>query len=277
MEEIILKFKSKKMNELELTIFGSDENSFLITSTLIVKETNAVLVGTMFTKADAHEIAHHIKDKGYTLDRVYLLHGDPDYYFGLETIKQHFPEVIAYATQSTFAHITESVEGKLSVWSESLSDQLPDNIILPKIVQGDTFEILGENWQIIGDDPSRTSLWHPETKILVGGIDTFNEINLFLADTATTDGLNHWSKRLKSLIALNPSFVIPSHGSLEKSFDKEALEFTIKYLSAAQRAMQKANNSEEFIALITEKFPNLDNVGVLSLSAKVVMKEIPWG
>lgn len=277
MEEIILTFKSNKMNGLELTIFGSDENSFMITSTLIVKETNAVLIGTMFTKADADEIAHHIEDKGYTLERIYLLQGDPDYYFGLETIKQHFPEVIAYATQSTFAHITKSVEGKLSVWSESLGNQLPDNIILPKIVQGDTFEILGETWQIIGDDPSRTSLWHPEAKILIGGIDTFNEINLFLADTATIDALNHWSKRLTSLVSLNPSFVIPSHGSLEKSFDKEALEFTIKYLSTAQEAMQKANNSEEFIVLITEKFPNLENKGVLSLSAKVVMKEIPWG
>lgn len=272
-----MKTTVKNINDLTLTIFGSDENSFMITNTLIVRDTHAVLIGTTFTQTDATEIARYVEDKGYTLDSVYLLHGDPDYYFGLETIKHHFPEVVAYATQPTFAHITESVEGKLAAWAEALGAQLPANIVLPKIIQGDTFEILGEQWQIVGDDASRTSLWQPNSQILIGGIDTFNEINLFLADTASVEGLAEWQLRLKSLINLDPNFVVPSHGSLDKSFDKNALEFTVNYLTVAQDAMQKATDSDAFITLMTETFPDLANAGVLALSAKVVMKEIPWG
>ncbi|CAK1253669.1 cytoplasmic protein [Fructobacillus cardui] len=272
-----MKTQVKKVNNLALTIFGSDENSFMITNTLIVKEGHAVLVGTAFTQKDANEIASHIKDNGYVLDSVYLLHGDPDYYFGLETIKHYFPEVVAYATQSTFTHITESVKGKLDAWSDALGDQLPNNIVLPKIVQDYSFEIFGDKWEIVGDDSSRTSLWYPKDKILVGGIDTFNEINIFLADTATLEGLAQWKHRLQSLIELDPVLVIPSHGSLEKSFDKDALAFTVNYLTVAEEAMQKATDSSSFITLMTESFPGLENTGVLSLSAKVVMKEIPWG
>ncbi|MGR3742348.1 cytoplasmic protein [Companilactobacillus sp. DQM5] len=272
----MLNVQRKSVDDLELIIFVSDENSFMITTTLITKGSRAVLIGTSFTKDDANEIAQFIKNNEYSLESIYLLHGDPDYYFGLEQIKQYFPKVIAYSTQSTFSHIAKTVESKLTVWSETLGNQLPQNIVMPKIIQENKFEIFEENWEIVGEK-KRTNLWNSKKNILIGGIDTFNEINLFLADTASSPELEQWINRLDLLIDLNSEIVIPSHSSAKKSYDKKALEFEKKYIQTVLKIMKNVKKSDQFIDEVKKEFPNLENESVLALSAKVLTKEINWG
>lgn len=260
-----------------LEVFGSDEQSFMVTSSLIIKDDKALLVGAKFTQNDAQKIVSFIKENNLTLEKIFIIHGDPDYYFGLEAIKNAFPYALAVATQETVHHILESLEGKLAVWEEGLGDQAPKNVVIPQIIEEGTLSFSGDVWELVGSNSGRVSLWNKEDQVLIGGIDTFNEIHLFLADTKAIASQNEWKERIEELLELNPTVIVPSHGDLEGSFDRKGLEFALDYLTASISALEKATKSEEFKKEILKDYPSLRNLGVLELSSKVVTNEIPWG
>lgn len=264
-------------NKTSLTIFGSSENSFMVTSTLIIENQKAFLVGAKFTQEDAQEIVDYLQSNSIILEKILIIHGDPDYYFGLETIKKAFPDALAVATKSTVKHILASLEGKLDVWKESLGEQAPKNVVIPQVLTTDSIVFGETTWELIGSNPKRINLWDGVTKTLVGGIDTFNEIHLFLADTKTVDGQKLWVDRINELITLNPTIVIPSHGDIEKSLSVSALYFTKDYLLKSIDVLYKVTKSEEFQVALTTAYPDTKNTGVLALSSKVVTNEIPWG
>ena len=140
-----------------------------------------------------------------------------------------------------------------------------------------TIEFQGLTFEIVGLDNHRTSLFNKELELLIGGIDTFNEIHVFLADTSSKEAMEVWIGNVKDLQALNAKIIVPSHGSIEKSFDNQLLTATIDYLETAIKASEESKDSADFISKLDAAYPGFANKGVLALSAKVVMKEIPWG
>jgi len=273
----MIKTIETKQNDIKLTVFLSDENSFLVTSTLIEKGGHAFLINAKFTQSDAKEIVDYIATNNLILDKIFIIHGDPDYYFGLETIKASYPKAIAYATQPTVEHIVHSVLGKLQVWGNVLGENAPNNVVLPKVFEEKTIEFQGLTFEIVGLDNHRTSLFNKELELLIGGIDTFNEIHVFLADTSSREAMEVWIANVKELQALNAKIIVPSHGSIEKSFDNKLLTATVDYLETAIRASEESKDSTDFTTKLEAAYPGFANKGVLALSAKVVMKEIPWG
>lgn len=261
----------------KITLFSSEENSFMVTATLIEKEGHAFLVNAKFTKSDAQEIVEYLAKNNLTLDNIFIIHGDPDYYFGLETIKASHPKAIAFATESTVEHIVHSVLGKLKVWQNSLGENAPHNIVLPQIYTEKAIEFQGLTFELVGLDSYRTSLFNKELELLIGGIDVFNEIHVFLADTHTTETMEAWISNLKVLQELNAKIIVPSHGSIDGSFDGQSLLSTTNYLQSAIKASQESKDSADFATKLKATYPDYENKGVLELSAKVVMKEIPWG
>lgn len=264
-------------NNVRIEVFGSDEQSFMVTSSLIIKNDKVLMVGAKFTQTDAKEIVKFIKENELNLEKIFIIHGDPDYYFGLEIIKNAFPDAIAIATKETVHHILESLEDKLAIWKDVLGEESPKNIIIPQILEGQSILFSGDIWELVGSDRNRINLWNKEDQVLIGGIDTFNEIHLFLADTKTEELQSAWKKRLKELLDLKPEVVIPSHGNLEESFDQTALEYGMNYLTASIATLKTVTTSEEFKENILKKYPDIKNLGVLELSSKVVTNEIPWG
>ncbi|PGE96738.1 cytoplasmic protein, partial [Bacillus toyonensis] len=92
-------FKTIDTNQkdVKLTVFSSDEKSFMVTATLVEKAGHAFLINSKFTQSDSKEIVEYLKKNDLSLDKIFIIHGDPDYYFGLESIKAVYPEAIAYA------------------------------------------------------------------------------------------------------------------------------------------------------------------------------------
>lgn len=264
-------------NTSHIEVFGSDEQSFMVTSSLIIKDDKALLIGAKFTQNDAQEIVNYIQENNLTLEKIFIIHGDPDYYFGLEAIKKAFPDVLALATKETVHHILESLEGKLVTWKAVLGEQAPKNVVIPQILEDKTFSFSGDTWELVGSNRSRVNLWNKDSQVIIGGIDTFNEIHLFLADTKTEALQKEWKKRIEELLTLKPEVMIPSHGDLEGSFDSKGLKFTSDYLTTSVSLLGTVTTSEEFKEAMLKKYPSLRNIGVLELSSKVVTSEIPWG
>ncbi len=172
--------------------------------------------------------------------------GIHDYYFGLESIKAAYPEAIAYATESTVEHIVHSVLGKLKVWKDALGENAPSNVVLPQVFKEKTINFQGLTFELVGLDYYRTSLFNKELKVLIGGIDVFNEIHVFLADTSSKAAMEAWIENLKVLQALNADIIVPSHGSIEKSLNNQALTATMDYLRTAVQAYEESGTSKDF-------------------------------
>lgn len=75
---------------LTLEVYNADGNSFHVNSTLVYGETDAMVIDTGFTKADAMRIAAKVLDSGKTLKTIFISQADPDYYFGAEALHQQF-------------------------------------------------------------------------------------------------------------------------------------------------------------------------------------------
>lgn len=157
-----------------------------------------------------------IKASGKILTTVYISHSDPDFYFGLETIKAAFPKARILATPQTVAVIKSSMNGKLQYWGPILKDNAPKTVLLPEPLKGDTLKLEGHALKIVGLkglSPDRTIVWVPTLNVVVGGVLVSGQEHLWLADTQSVESRQHWLKALDDIEALKPASVIPGHYS----------------------------------------------------------------
>src|SRR5690348_8267914 len=82
---------------------GSPIVSSPVASTLIIGETDAVLVDPPFTRDQVQRVVDWIENSGRNLKYVYATHGHGDHWFGTDLLLQRFPGAPAYATEGTIA------------------------------------------------------------------------------------------------------------------------------------------------------------------------------
>lgn len=250
-----------------------------MTSVLISGAEEAILIDAQFSTADAQKLVDMIRASGKRLTTIYISHGDPDFYFGLETLKQAFPDAEVLATPQTIAHIKESSAGKLAHWSPILGTGAPKQIVMPEPLQGDSLDLEGQKLQIVGLDgpaPDRTLVWIPSIKTVAGGIPVMAGQHVWMADTQTPQSHADWLTTLSSIEALQPARVIPGHFAPAAPQDLDAVRFTADYIKAYDEEAAKAKNSGELIAAMKQRYPTLGALPSLELSAKVSKGEMKW-
>ena len=279
MEVQIQSFKTIETKALNIKIYNASENSFGVASVIVSGKTDAVLIDAQFTLVDAEKVAHEIISSGKKLATIYVSHGDPDFYFGLEVFKKYFPEVTVYASSTTVEHIKATAQKKLEVWGERLGKNITSNAILPQVLKGNSIALEGEKLEIIGleEFPSKTFVWIPSVKAVIGGINVFGtSFHLWMADAQTTESRNQWIAILDTIVTLNPTIVIPAHANSETVFDISTVNHTKSYIQFYEEALKTNNTSESLIMTLKSKYPNLTFDTALQIGAKVNTGEMKW-
>jgi len=272
-------FKTIEANNLKLEIYNASENSFGVASVIVSGKTEAVLIDAQFALADAEKVAQEIRNSGKKLMAIYVSHADPDFYFGLEVFKKYFPEVTAYASAATVESIKTTAQKKLDVWGGRLGKAITSNVVLPQILKGNSIELEGQQLEIVGleEFPSKTFVWIPSIKAVVGGINVFGTtFNLWMADAQTTDARKQWINVLDKIEALHPSIVIPAHANNNSPFDISAVKHTKSYIQFYEEALKTNKTSEALIAALKTKYPTLTFETALQIGAKVNTGEMKW-
>lgn len=272
-------FKVMEANNLKLQVYNAPENSFGVASVIISGKTDAVLIDAQFTLADADKVAQEIKRSGKKLTAIYVSHGDPDFYFGLEVFKKYFPEVTAYASPATIEHIKATAQKKLEVWGERLGKNITSNVVLPQALKGNRIDLEGQPLEIIGleEFPSRTFVWIPSIKAVIGGINVFGtSFHLWMADAQTPETRKRWIAVLDKIESLQPAIVVPAHGKSETTFDLATVKHTKSYIQFYEEALKTNKTSEALIAALKTKYPTLTFETALQIGAKVNTGEIKW-
>ncbi|EPK8019614.1 MBL fold metallo-hydrolase [Providencia rettgeri] len=265
---------------LTLDVYNPGDNSvFPVSSEIISGSSEVVLIDAQFQKNDAQQLVDKIKKLNKKLTTIYISHSDPDYYFGLDTLTNAFPEAKVIATANTVEAIKATKDGKLAYWGGVLKDEAPAHVIVPEVIKGDYFTVDGEKLEIKGLDgvsPDRTYLWVPSLKAVVGGVIVSDNIHVWVADTQTEESRKNWLQTLKDIKALNPATVVPGHFTGASKLDVTTVSFTQKYLQDFESAYKTSRNSDELIQKVTAKYPQLDDKSSLELSAKVIKGEMKW-
>jgi len=279
MESQAQSFKTIEANNLKIQVYNASENSFGVASVILSGKTDAILIDAQFTLADAEKVAQEIKASGKKLTTIFISHGDPDFYFGLEVFKKYFPEVTIYATLATIEHIKTTAQKKLEVWGERLGKNITSNVVLPQVLKGNSIELEGQKLEIIGLEsfPNKTFIWIPSIKAVVGGINVFGTtFNLWMADAQTSEARKGWVSVLDVIAALNPEIVIPAHANTNSSFDISAVKHTKTYIQFYEESLKTNKKSEDLIKAIKAKYPTLTFEIALQIGAKVTTGEMKW-
>jgi glyoxylase-like metal-dependent hydrolase (beta-lactamase superfamily II) len=269
-----------QMVPLQLTVYNpGTKGIFPVSSVLVTGARDAILIDAQFGGSQAAEVVDVIRKSGKRLTTIYISHGDPDYYFGLDKITAEFPDARVLATPQTVAHIHGSMKGKLEFWGPTLGADAPRSLVVPQALQGDSLELEGRRQQVIGlhsAQPERTFVWIPFIGAVVGGIVLFNNMHVWMADTQTPQSHADWLATLTTIDKLKPLTMVPGHYLVGPSTALQAPAFTADYIREFDEEAASTKDYAWLASRMTAAHPQAGGAASLELSAKVAKGEIPW-
>ena len=265
---------------LQVKVYNADGNSFNVNSTLVYGEKDAMVIDAGFTRADALRIAANVLDSGKQLTTIYVSQADPDYYFGVETLKEIFPQADVVTTPAVLDKLIPKLAGKVAFWGSKMGANAPHKPVVPRALAGNTLTLEGQTIEIRGTQgvlAHRPYTWIPSIKAIVGNIGVFGQMHVWTADTQTAAERAAWVAQLDEMAALKPEIVVPSHMQSGTKIDISNITFTKDYLQTFEKKLAVSNNSAELINAMKQAYPQI-SAGSMSLDigAKVNKGEMKW-
>jgi len=264
---------------LNLQVYNADAGSFHVNAVLVSGKTDAVLLDTGFTRADALRIAAMVLDSKKALKTIYISQADPDFYFGVGVLKQFFPQAHVVATAQTLKKIEATLPTKLQVWGPRLGANAPQAVPLPEALATPVIELEGEKLEVRGLDdalPGRSYVWIPSLRTIAGGVNVFAGLHAWTADTQTAQERADWQAKLGTMAALQPLRVIPGHSRAGAPQDATQLRWTQDYLARFEAELPKAANAAALIGAMQKAYPDAGLAIALDIGAKVNKGEMKW-
>ncbi|HAT33550.1 MAG TPA: MBL fold metallo-hydrolase [Janthinobacterium sp.] len=262
---------------LTLDVYNPGEAAiFPVASVLVAGKTDAVLVDTQFSRAEALKLVERIRASGKKLTTIYISHGDPDFYFGLDVVHAAFPDAQILATPETIAAMRAKAQAKVAFWGPILKDNAPRDIVMPQPLQGGRIMLEGQVLTVAGTTPARSYLWIPSIKAVLGGVVLFNDLHVWTADTQSVESRRDWLTTLDGIAALKPLTVVPGHFKPGAALTPDSIAYTRDYLLSFEAETAKAANSAELIASMKRAYPHAGLDAALETSAKVAKGEMKW-
>lgn len=255
--------------KLEVHSFTANLAGFSVNSHLIVGEEEAILVDAQFTRSQAKELIDQIKLSGKKLKMIYITHGHPDHYLGLEKILEAFPKAEVKARGDVIKAIKETAQGKIDYWKTFYKDDLANSYTIPSRLEDKDLFLEGSRIEIIdlgeGESAHDTALYIPSTKSLITGDTTYGKVHFWLAE----ERADHVLENLQKLKELDVELVYPGHG--EKG-GAEVIEENINYLKNFIKVSNSGESVESAKGKMLAKYPNYKLPIILDLSLKAVIK-----
>ena len=264
---------------LSLKVYNADAGSFHVNAVVVSGKTEAVVIDTGFTRADALRIAANVLDTGKTVKTIFVSNADPDFYFGAEALKTLFPQAQVLTTPAVREKIQAKLAGKLAFWGPKMGANAPKQPIIPDELKGTSLTVDGEAIEVrgtTGELAHRPYVWIPSLRAIVGNIAVFGNLHVWTADTQKDSERKAWFAQLDEMQALKPAMVVPGHMAAGTALDESAIRHTREYLQRFEVEVPKTKNSAELIEAMKKAYPQAGLPIALDIGAKVAKGEMKW-
>jgi glyoxylase-like metal-dependent hydrolase (beta-lactamase superfamily II) len=256
-------------SKLTTTVFTASPAGFLVSSTLVAGDKEAILIDGQFSLADAHRLVAVILESKKALTTVYVTHAHPDHYFGLTVIKQAFPRVKIVAPPSVVRDIQATWKAKVEQWGPLYGELIPQQPVVPAPLPAATLTLEGQSLEIkhgVGDAADTTYVWIPSIKTVVAGDIVFRGVHPWTAE-GRAEGRKAWIKTLDEISALGPEVVIAGHKAPQLDDKPAGIKATRDYLEAFGAAVASSKSAAEVQDKMKKRYGDLQLDIILQIGA----------
>lgn len=246
-----------------------------LASTLILGQTDAVLVDPPFTREQVHTVGDWIEQSGKRLTYIYATHGHGDHWFGTDLLMQRFPGAVPYATEGTIRLMhKQATDGREQMWDVDFPGLIPDSPVVYQTIPTEGFELEGHRLLAVEtghtDTDDTTVLHVPSIGLVVAGDVAYNGVHQYLLESVG-GGIEKWLTALDTVAALRPRAVVAGHKNRGLPDDPSILEQTRGYLLDAQRLLAAKPSPREFYDQMLQLYPDRVNVSPVWYSALALL------
>ena len=248
------------------------------TATLIYGERDAVLVDTFLSVQHSNELADWLTESGKNLTTIYITHAHGDHFLGLKILLDKFPKAKAFATASTVAAMQNQIKPEFirSFWEVRFPGQVPSELVLPEVLEGDTLYLEGEELRVMQlghtDTANTTALHVPSIGLVVSGDAVYNNTHPYVAE-CDENARAEWLSALDKIEALGPRAVIAGHGVVDPDSSPRHIEETRSYIRDLNTIVPTASTALDLYQKMLALHPNRVNPGSLWATAKAAKPE----
>jgi glyoxylase-like metal-dependent hydrolase (beta-lactamase superfamily II) len=264
---------------LELKVYNANEGSFHANAVVVSGPTEALVIDTGFTRADALRVAANVLDSGKTLKTILISNADPDYYFGAATLKALFPQAQVVSTPAVREKIQAKLADKLAFWGPKMGANAPQQPVAPTALASTTLTVDGQAVELRGTSgvlAHRPYVWIPSIRAIAGNVAVFGNVHVWTADTQQPAERQAWLAQLDEMQALKPAVVVPGHMAPGTALDATAIDYTRTYLKRFETEAPKAANADALITTMKQAYPQAGMAMALDIGAKVTKGEMKW-
>jgi len=257
--------------KLTTTVFTASPGGFLVNSTLVAGEKEAVLIDAQFSLADAHRLIASILESKKTLTTVYITHGHPDHYFGLAAIKQAFPKAKLVTHPAALAEIKKTWQAKVKQWGPMYGALVPAEPALPAVLAAKSIALEGQTLEIHaplqGDSTDNAYVWIPSIKTVIAGDIVYANVHVWTRDS-NAEQRKAWIKTLDEVAALGATTVIAGHKDPKVKDDPSAVKATREYLEAFDAAVASSKTAADVQQKLKARYGGYQLDIILQLGAE---------
>jgi glyoxylase-like metal-dependent hydrolase (beta-lactamase superfamily II) len=259
---------------LKFRVFLHSYLGFNSNSTLIYGEREAILIDASQLLSDTHRMVAEIINMRKRLTCIYVSHFHPDHHFGLQVLKNAFPQAKIVALPSVVKDIVFTSGDKIDLWSIDRfgPDDVPHQTTIPIPLHETQLELEGEEilvsdgWE--GDSINNSVVWIPSIKLVCATDVAFHDCHLWPIESNVARRVN-WRISIAKLREFDARIVIPGHcdnakirlmEEVQESGSRsymECIDWSLKYLANYEEVYDTAKNGLQMVEAMTRLYPSV--------------------
>lgn len=239
---------------LQIQMYEGIEPALFPNSILIMGEREAVLVDGQWWLSEGAKVADFVEQSGRELTTVLITHGHPDHYSGLAPVLERFPNARVLARRAVQEVVRYEYPAKLRHWQELVPHELPLEVAVPEVFDGDNIMLEGHEIRFVDFGPAdtlhTTGFYIPSASALIVGDLIFNGTHAYFADL---DSPGTWIETLESLHELGPvDTIYPGHGP---AGGPEIIDAMIEYVETYQSVAPPGARAPDIARTMMARYP----------------------